>query len=56
MIQSNYLIAHVSGITNTAISFSGVDTILNSNESNNMYFFAKASTFLITDLAPDNLF
>ena len=47
---------HVSGIANTAVSLSGGDIILNSNKSNNMYFSAKASTFLIADLALGDLF
>ena len=40
------LSAHVSSIANTAVSFSGVDIILNNNESNSMYFSARASSFL----------
>ena len=44
------LSAHVFGIANTAVSMSRVDIILNSNEPNNIYFYAKASTFLIADL------
>ena len=47
---------HVSSITNTAVPLSGVDIILNSNKSNNMYFSARASTFHIADLAVGNLF
>ena len=44
------LLTHVSGIANTAISLSGGMDILNNNESNNMYFSANASTFLIPTL------
>ena len=44
------------GIANTAVSFSGTNIILNSNKSNNIYFSAKASTFLIVDLPLGNLF
>ena len=41
------LSVHVSGIANTAVSFSGVATILNSNESKNIYFSAIVSRQLI---------
>ena len=44
------LSAHISGTANTADFLSGVDTILNNNESNNIYFSANASTFLIAAL------
>ena len=50
------LSTHVSSIANTAISFSGVVDILNSNESNNVYFSANASTFCIPALELGNLF
>ena len=43
-------------MANTAVSFSGFDTILNKNESNNIYFSASASIFLIADLVLGNLF
>ena len=41
------LSAHDSGMANTAASLSGMTVILNDNESNNIYFSASASTFLI---------
>ena len=44
------LLAHDSGMANTAASFSGVTVILNNNESNNLYFSASAATFLIPTL------
>ena len=44
------LSAHDSGMANTAASLSGVTLILNNNESNNIYFSASASTFLIPTL------
>ena len=50
------LFAHISGMANTAVSLSGVDTIFNNNESNQMYFSASTSTFLITVLELGNLF
>ena len=50
------LSVHVSGIANTAVSLSGVDIFLNNNKSNNIYFSANASTFLIADLELGNLF
>ena len=50
------LSARVSSIANTAISLSGVDIIMNNNESNNIYFSANASTFLIADLELGSLF
>ena len=37
--------AHTSGMASNAISFSGVVTILNNNESNNIYLSANVSTF-----------
>ena len=42
-------------MANIAVSLSGVDIILNSNESSNTYFSAKASTFLIANLVLGNL-
>ena len=50
------LSVHVCSIANTAISLSGVDITLNNNESNNIYFSANHSTFLIADLELGNLF
>ena len=50
------LSTHTSGIANTAVSFYGLDTSLNNNESNRMYFSARASIILIADLALGNLF
>ena len=44
------LSAHISGMANTATSFSGVTIILNNIKSNNIYFSANASTFLISTL------
>ena len=45
-IKQLLLLTRVSGIANTAISFSGIVDILNNKESNNTYFSAKASTFV----------
>ena len=52
------LSSHISGMTNTTVSLSGVDTFLNNdnNESNNMYFSTITSTFLMTALELGNLF
>ena len=47
---------HTSGIASTAVSFIGVDIILNNDESNSMYFSARVSIFLIADLALGNVF
>ena len=44
------LLLHISGMTYTAAPLSGVTVILNNNESNNIYFSANASTFLIPTL------
>ena len=44
------LLAHSSDMANTAASLSGVTIILNNNESNNIYFSAIVSTFLIPAL------
>ena len=44
------LSAQISGMANTAASLSGVTIVLNNNESNNIYFSASASTFLIPTL------
>ena len=44
------LSAHICGMANTTASLSGVTAILNNNESNNIYFSASASTFLIPTL------
>ena len=43
-------------MANTTVSLSWVDVILNNNESNNIYFTANASTFLITALELGSLF
>ena len=43
-------------MANTAVSFSGLDTILNNSESNNMYFSARASISVIANLVLGNLF
>ena len=48
--------AHIYGTASTANSLSGVDTILNNNESNNIYFSTNASTFLLAALELGNLF
>ena len=47
---------HISGITNTAASLSGVVTNLNIKESNKTKFSTKVSTFFIVDLLLGNLF
>ena len=47
---------HVSGMANTMVSLSGVVDILNSKESNNIYFSASISIFLIAALELGNLF
>ena len=39
----------MSSIANTAVSFSGLDIILNNNESNSIYFAARVSVFPIAD-------
>ena len=44
------LLVHISGMAETAASLSGMTIILNNNESNNIYFSASASTFLIPTL------
>ena len=49
------LSTHVSGIANTAISLSGVINILNSSESNSIYFSANALAILIPTLELVNL-
>ena len=43
-------------MANTAASLSGFDSILNNNESNNIYFSARASIFLIAILLLGYLF
>ena len=43
-------------MANTAVSLSGVNTILNNNKSNSIYFSANASIFFIADLLLGNLF
>ena len=39
------LSVHISGIANNAVSFAGVVTILNNNESNSIYFLPKFPPF-----------
>ena len=39
------LSVHTSGMGNTVASLSGFETILNNNESNNIYFSASALIF-----------
>ena len=48
------LSAHISGMANNAISFSGVVTNLN-NESSNIYFSASVSTWWIAFFVLGNL-
>ena len=50
------LSAHISGIANTAVSFSGIGVILNNSDSNRMYHSSRVSTFLIAALELGNLF
>ena len=50
------LSAHVSGIANSAVSFLGVVTSLNNNESSSIYFSANVSTLHIAVLVLGNLF
>ena len=47
---------HISGIANNAVSFSGVEKILNNMESRNIYFSANVFTFQIAVLVLDILF
>ena len=47
---------HISGIAKTAISFSGIDIILNNKEYHRIYFSTNVSTFLIVALEVGNLF
>ena len=47
---------HISGIASNAVSFSGVVTILDNNESNSIYFSAKIPTFWIAVLLLGTLF
>ena len=56
MVKSNCLYAHISGIANSADSFSGVVTNLNNNESSKMYFSANISTLQIAFFVLGNLF
>ena len=49
------LLVHISGMATTAASLSGVTVILNNNESNNIYFSASGSTFLIPTLELGNV-
>ena len=50
------LLAQVSGIANSAVSFLGVVISLNNKESNKIYFPANISNFCIADLVLGNLF
>ena len=50
------LLTHISGIASNAVSFSGIITNLNSNESNSVYLCANISTFCIADLVLSSLF
>ena len=50
------LSAHISGIANNAVPFSGVLVISKNKESNSMYISAKVSTFQIAVLVLGNLF
>ena len=50
------LLAKVSGIANSTVSFLGVVTSLNNNESSKIYFSASISTFCIAVLGLGNLF
>ena len=50
------LLAQVSGIANSAVSFLGMVTSLNNMESNKIHFSANMSTFHIADLVLGNLF
>ena len=47
---------HISGIANSAVSFSGVVIILNNSESNNIYLSANTSTLCLLLLELGNLF
>ena len=50
------LSAHISGIANNAVSFSGVVTILNNKESSKIYLSASVSTFQIPVFVLGNVF
>ena len=50
------LSVHISGMANTPVSLSGVNVILNNNESNSIYFSSNISTFLIAALELGSLF
>ena len=50
------LFAHTSSMVNTVVSLSGLDTILNNNESNSINFSASTSILFIADLLLGNLF
>ena len=50
------LSAHISGMTNSAVSLSGVVTNLNSRESNKIKLSAKVCTLCIALLLFGNLF
>ena len=50
------LSVHISGIANNVASFSGVEIILNSKKSSNIYFVTNVSTFWNAVLVLGNLF
>ena len=50
------LSAHISVIASNAVSFSGIITLLNNNESNSIYLSANVSTFIVADLVLGSLF
>ena len=60
VLQTNWnviiLLAHVSGIANSAVAFSGVITSLNNKNSNRIYFLPNVSIFHIANLVIGNLF
>ena len=47
---------HAFGMANTTVSLLGVVDTLNNKESNNLYFSASVSVFLIAVLELGNLF
>ena len=50
------LLAHISGIANSAVSFSGVVISLNNKESSSIYFSANILTLQIAVFVLGNLF
>ena len=50
------LLAHASGIANSAVSFLGVVISFNNNESSSIYFSPNISTFCPAVLVLGNLF